>query len=90
MEEIDKKREEIWEDVARTFYEDSDVSKTITWRDLPVETRDSFFYKADNLLYRLSTIHGVVIKRDYKISLSTPMPAGSEFVAVESLVKTDV
>lgn len=56
------KQEEIREDVARTFYEASDVSKTIAWLDLPKETKDSFFYKGDNLLYRLQDLYGVVIK----------------------------
>ena len=55
------KQEEIREDIARTFYEESDVSKTISWLELPQETRDSFFFKAESLLYRLKS-QGVVIK----------------------------
>lgn len=61
------KQEEIREDVTRTFYEESDVSKTIAWLDLPQETKDSFFYKADNLLGRLQSQHGVVIKVDKEL-----------------------
>lgn len=57
------KQEEIREDEARTFYENSDICKTIAWLDLPAETKDSFFHKADNLLYRLHS-QGCVLKVD--------------------------
>ena len=61
------KQEEIREEVARTFYEESDIRKTIGWLDLPEETRGSFFYKADNLLFRLHSQHGVVLKVDREL-----------------------
>ena len=60
------RQEEIREDVARTFYENSDVSKTIAWRDLPEGTRNYFFYKADSLIYRLSEA-GCVLKVEGKV-----------------------
>ena len=58
-------QEIIREEVARTFYENSDISKTISWVDLPKDTKDSFFYKADSLLYRLHS-QGVVIRTENK------------------------
>ena len=71
-------REEIREDTARTFYEESDVSKTIVWLDLPEETRDSFFRKADSLLYRLQTKHNVVIKVDRELPGFIDMIMGNQ------------
>ena len=77
------KQEVIREDVARTFYEESDVRKTIYWLDLTQETRDSFFYKADNLLGRLSREHNLVIKVE-PTEMEKVIYAG--YVAVEELI----
>ncbi len=61
MGEIDITRYKIRGEAARSFYEASEVSKTIPWFDLPEATRDSFYFKGDNLISRLKAL-GVVIK----------------------------
>ena len=53
-------QDEILEDTARTFYGNSDVSKTIAWLDLLGNTRSLFFYQEGSLLYRLHS-KGVVL-----------------------------
>ena len=55
------KQEEIREDTARTFYEGSEISRMISWVDLPKEVRDIFFDRADSYLFRIHS-QGVVIK----------------------------
>ena len=84
MEEIDKKREEIREIIADKFL---NYQGTNYVGATEIE-RENALVMAGNVVIALHS-QGVVIKSDYKTSHSTPMPAGSEFVAVESLVKTD-
>ncbi|KKN76888.1 hypothetical protein LCGC14_0365390 [marine sediment metagenome] len=55
------KQEEIREDTARTFYEGSEISRMLSWVDLPQEVRDIFFDRADSYLFRIHS-QGVVIK----------------------------
>ncbi|KKN60876.1 hypothetical protein LCGC14_0527470 [marine sediment metagenome] len=55
------KQQEVREDTARTFYEGSEISRMISWVDLPQEVRDIFFIRADSYLFRIHS-KGVVIK----------------------------
>lgn len=73
------KQEEIREDTARTFYEQSDIATMIGWLDLPQGVKDSFFQRADNYLYRLDSQHRVVIKVERAKS-------PDDLVAVEPLI----
>lgn len=67
MTDIDKKREEIRKDLARSLYEFTEFPKIFAWLDLPEEARWLFFNRADGLLYRFQETHGVVIKVDREL-----------------------
>ena len=46
-------------------------------------------YEIRSFVFKYLHSQGVVIKRGYKVSFSTSMPAGTELVAVEPLIKED-
>ncbi|KKL84602.1 hypothetical protein LCGC14_1963100 [marine sediment metagenome] len=79
MAEIDKKREEMQKFMA--LY----LRQRFTTDEMPENECDTEVEFIMNYLHS----QGVVIKRDYKISHSTPMSAGTELVAVEPLIGKD-